>query len=98
MTFWIDLAKIRIVMMQLSGQGKPDPRLTSTPHTQPAFDGKWMWTDAQGQTQPRPTLFVGLMSRNNPYLGQPKARSGISPASCAKAAATAATPPTTMRG
>ncbi len=69
-TFWIDPAKIRIVMMQLSGQGKPDPRLTSAPHTQPAFDGKWMWTDAQGQTQPRPTLFVGLMSRNNPYLGQ----------------------------
>ncbi len=69
-TFWIDPTKIRIVMMQLSAQGKPDPRLTSAPHTQPAFDGKWMWTDAQGQTQPRPTLFVGLMSRNNPYLGQ----------------------------
>jgi hypothetical protein len=69
-TFWIDPAKIQIVMMQFSAQGKPDPRLTSAPHTQPAFDGKWMWTDAQGQTQPRPTLFVGLMSRNNPYLGQ----------------------------
>ena len=29
-----------------------------------------MWTDANGQSQPRPTLFVGLMRSNNPYLGQ----------------------------
>jgi len=97
-TFWIDPAKIRIVMMQFSAQGKPDPRLTSAPHTQPAFDGKWMWTDAQGRTQPRPTLFVGLMSRNNPYLGQLEGTFRTSPASCAKAAATNATPPITMRG
>lgn len=69
-TFWIDPAKIRIVMMQFSAQGKPDPRLTSVPFTPPVFDGKWMWTDAQGQTQPRPALFVGLMRSNNPYLGR----------------------------
>jgi hypothetical protein len=69
-TFWIDPAKIKIVTMQFSAQGKPDPRLTSVPYAQPAFDGKWMWADAQGQTQPRPALFVGLMRSNNPYLGQ----------------------------
>ena len=56
--------------MQFSARGKPDPRLTSVPHTPPAFDGKWMWTDTSGQSQPRPTLFVGLMRGNNPYLGQ----------------------------
>jgi len=69
-TFWVDPAKVKIVIMQFSARGKPDPRLTSLPHTPPAFDGKWMWTDANGQSQPRPTLFVGLMRSNNPYLGQ----------------------------
>ena len=36
----------------------------------PPFDGKWMWTDADGQSQPRPTLFVGLLRSDNPYLGR----------------------------
>ena len=40
------------------------------PYARPAFDGKWMWTDANGQSQPRPTLFVGLLRSTNPYLGQ----------------------------
>ena len=69
-TLWVDPAKVRVVIMQFSARGKPDPRLTSVPRTPPAFDGKWMWTDANGQSQPRPTLFVGLMRGNNPYLGQ----------------------------
>ena len=69
-TFWVDPAKVKVVIMQFSARGKSDPRLTSVPHTQPAFDGKWMWTDSAGQSQPRPTLFVGLMRSNNPYLGQ----------------------------
>lgn len=69
-TIWIDPAKIRIVMMQFSADGKPDSRLTSVPYNPPVFDGKWMWTDAQGQSQPRPALFVGLMRSHNPYLGQ----------------------------
>lgn len=69
-TFWIDPAKVRVVIMQFSARGKPDPRLTSAPRTPPAFDGKWMWTDTNGQSQPQPTLFVGLMRSNNPYLGQ----------------------------
>ena len=69
-TFWIDPNQMKVTVMQFSARGKPDPRLTSVPRTPPAFDGKWMWTDANGQSQPRPTLFVGLMRSNNPYLGQ----------------------------
>ena len=69
-TFWIDPGKIKVVMMQFSAQGKRDPRLASVPFARPPFDGKWMWTDAQGRTQPQPTLFVGLMRGSNPYLGQ----------------------------
>src|SRR5229473_7462740 len=70
LTLWIDPTKVKVVIMQFSARGKPDPRLTSAPYTQPAFDGKWMWTDAKGQSQPQPALFVGLMRRTNPYLGQ----------------------------
>src|SRR5207249_12137460 len=70
LTFWIDPAKGKVVIMQLSAKGKPDPKLTSAPYTRPTFDGKWMWTDAKGQSQPQPTLFVGLMRSANPYLGQ----------------------------
>ena len=70
LTIWIDPAKVRIVVMQFSARGKPDPRLTSTPRTPPAFDGKWTWIDGQGLSQPRPTLFVGLMRSGNPHLAQ----------------------------
>jgi len=34
----------------------------------PAFDGRWVWTDANGQVQPKVTLFDGLYSAANPYL------------------------------
>jgi len=70
LTFWVDPNKRRIVTMQFSARGKSDPRLVSAPRTPPPFDGKWMWTDANGQSQPRPALFVGLLRSNNPYLGQ----------------------------
>lgn len=69
LTFWIDPAKAKIVVIQFSADGKPDPHLRSPSYARPAFDGKWMWTDAQGRSQPRPTLFVGLMRSDNPYLG-----------------------------
>src|SRR5262245_58129560 len=70
LTFWVDPSKTRIVTMQFSARGKPDPRLVSAPRTAPPFDGKWMWVDAGGQSQPRPALFVGLLRSGNPYLGQ----------------------------
>jgi hypothetical protein len=70
LTFWIDPAKVKVVIMQFSAKGKPDPKLTSAPYARPTFDGKWTWTDAGGKPQPQPALFVGLMRRTNPYLGQ----------------------------
>src|SRR5262245_60462473 len=50
MTFWVDPKKLRVVTMQFSARDKPDPRLTSASRTPPVFDGKWMWTDANGQS------------------------------------------------
>ena len=70
LTFWIDPKQMKITVMQFSARGHPDPRLMTAPYVRPPFDGKWMWTDAQGQSQPRPTLFVGLLRDRNPYLLQ----------------------------
>jgi hypothetical protein len=33
-----------------------------------AFDGRWLWTDEHGHTQPQVTLFDGLYRPDNPYL------------------------------
>lgn len=33
-------------------------------------DGSWLWTDAQGRTQPKVTVFDGLFAARNPYIGQ----------------------------
>jgi hypothetical protein len=70
LTIWIDPRMLEIITMQFSARGKPDPRLVTPPRTPPVFDGNWMWQDASGRTQPRPTLFVGLLRPDNPYLGQ----------------------------
>ena len=44
--------------------------LKSAPVARPPFDGQWMWTDAKGAGQPAPTLFRGLFSEDNPYIGE----------------------------
>jgi hypothetical protein len=36
----------------------------------PSFDGRWMWSDSQGRTQPKVSLFDGLYRADNPYLGR----------------------------
>ncbi len=56
------------VAAQFLNDGTPKPALTSVPHAPPVFDGKWMWTGADGVTQPRPALFQGLFSSANPWL------------------------------
>jgi len=61
----------KIKVMQFSTLGK-NHAATPSPIPLPAFDketqGKWLWTDADGKTQPQVTLFDGLYDRNNPHL------------------------------
>ena len=38
-----------------------------------AFDGKWLWTDAQGRTQPKVSVFDGLFEPTNPHLARVEA-------------------------
>jgi hypothetical protein len=67
-TFWIDPYSAKIVAGQFSREEGADPRLASKQRIPPAFDGKWMWVDDNGERQPKPALFVGLFRADNPYL------------------------------
>src|SRR3989442_13635144 len=60
----------KIVVGQFSRHEGADSRLSSVSRIPPAFDGKWMWVDGNGEPQPRPALFVGLFRADNPYLEQ----------------------------
>jgi hypothetical protein len=67
-TLWINPYTSKIVVGQFSRQEGADPRLETASRIPPAFDGKWMWLDDNGEPQPKPTLFVGLFRPDNPYL------------------------------
>jgi hypothetical protein len=69
-TLWIDPYTSKIVAAQFSRQEGADPRLNTASRTPPVFDGNWMWVDAGGQLQPKPTLFKGLFRTENPYMEQ----------------------------
>lgn len=64
---WIDPRTGKARVAQFSASGEPVTGHVITPNTPPAFDGKWLWTDAKGQTQPAVTLFDGLYRNDNPY-------------------------------
>lgn len=65
---WVDPKTIKVKVAQFTDRGLSPPVVASTPLEQPAFDGKWLWTDAAGRTQPQVTLFDGLFRADNPYL------------------------------
>jgi hypothetical protein len=65
---WVDPKEMVVRAAQFTTRGALEPTGQGTPVAKPAFDGKWMWTDANGQTQPKATLFDGLFSPENPNL------------------------------
>jgi hypothetical protein len=63
---WVDPKTTRVKAAQFTERGgKPIVESQPVAH---AFDGKWVWTDAAGRTQPQVTLFDGLFRADNPYL------------------------------
>jgi hypothetical protein len=64
---WVPPQAKNITHAQFSPRGTlgPDVDRQSVKHT---FDGKWMWTDENGQEQPKVTLFDGQFRRDNPYI------------------------------
>jgi hypothetical protein len=67
---WWDPKIERVRFAQFTVLGGNPPVQASSHVTQPAFDGKWMWTDAQGRTQPTVTVFDGLLRPENPFIGK----------------------------
>lgn len=69
---WWDPKKTRIKVAQFTvfGTAPPIAALSPMPAPRPFVEDEWMWTDEQGQTQPKVTVFDGLLSANNPYIGK----------------------------
>ncbi|MDI1259939.1 hypothetical protein [Aquabacterium sp.] len=67
---WMDPRTGLIRFAQFSNRGNPAEGHVVNKATLPTFDGKWLWTDAQGKTQPAVTLFDGLYREDNPYKAQ----------------------------
>lgn len=67
MLLWISPDNGLIRIAQFSVNGDPIEGFTPSKTTTPAFDGKWLWTDAQGKAQPAVTLFDGLYQERNPF-------------------------------
>jgi hypothetical protein len=67
---WWDTKADKVKVAQFTVWGANPPVQVTTPVTQAAFDGKWMWTDAQGRSQPAVTVFDGLLRADNPYIGK----------------------------
>ncbi|NDY92726.1 hypothetical protein [Ideonella livida] len=67
--FWWSPQRDKVTVAQFTAKTELAPL---QPHDKVAhaFDGQWMWTDAQGQAQPKATLFDGVLHRQNPYAPQ----------------------------
>ena len=65
---WVDPKTMKVKVAQFTDRGPNKPIVSSEWVSAPKFDGKWMWTDADGREQPQVTLFDGLFKRNNPYI------------------------------
>ena len=69
---WWDPAKDKIRILQFTALGN-NPPLLPVSQVAHAFDGKWLWTDAQGRTQPKVSVFDGLFEPTNPHLARVEA-------------------------
>jgi hypothetical protein len=67
MVLWLDPQSMKIVQITFMKRADRAAVAQSTKRHMPTFDGKWMWVDDKGQTQPAPTLFQGLFSAQNPH-------------------------------
>jgi hypothetical protein len=65
---WVDPVTAKIKTAQFSTRGTVDPANVGEKIAMAKFDGKWMWTDADGTVQPKVTLFDGIFRRENPYI------------------------------
>ena len=63
-------AKPEIRVAQFTWQDGPLAGVDVQRVVTPKFDGRWLWTDEAGKTQPAVTLFDGLYSERNPHKAE----------------------------
>ena len=68
MLLWVDPKTERVKASQFTAVSANPPIVTNPSVKQAAFDGKWLWVDDQGRTQPVVTVFDGLYQADNPFL------------------------------
>jgi hypothetical protein len=71
---WWDPAGTRVRAAQFTVHGGRAPLQAVQLQPAPAFDGRWMWSDDQGRSQPKVSLFDGLYRADNPWLGRLETR------------------------
>lgn len=69
LVLWWDAAKGRVKAAQFTVFGDGAPLQVNEHVTPPPFGGEWLWTDANGKSQPAVTVFDGLLRPGNPYAG-----------------------------
>ncbi len=65
---WINPETKKITHGQFTRNGAMEASLKLEHVDNGKFDGQWMWTDANGDQQPKLTVFDGLYSASNPHL------------------------------
>src|SRR5262245_21478576 len=86
---WVAPKTAKIVIGQFTERGAGSAVVSTEPITH-KFEGKWMWTDKAGRSQPQVTLFDGLFRDDNPYLSS-MSPTGLWRCGCATGNARAAT-------
>ncbi len=67
---WIDPKLMKVAQLTfIKRASKPVVAQSQRRHV-PTFDGKWMWVDSKGVSQPAPMLFQGLYHKKNPHLAK----------------------------
>lgn len=68
---WWDpgITRVKVAQFTVHAQRAPLQAVNAVP-APTAFDGRWMWQDAQGRAQPKVSLFDGLYRADNPHLAQ----------------------------
>jgi hypothetical protein len=68
LTFWIDPKLMKIAQFTFFKRAEKQQVALNTKRHVPTFDGKWMWVDDKGVTQPAPALFGGIYNAKNPEI------------------------------
>jgi hypothetical protein len=67
---WWDADKNRFKVAQFTVFGSTAPIADVKHMDRSKFDGQWLWTDTNGVTQPKVTLFDGIYKADNPYISK----------------------------